>query len=49
MSFVFVQEVDGRSGNGFVYVSAAEAGAVCAVPVSLDDHGAAAAGAGPGK
>ena len=41
-----LQEVDRRCGDCLMYVSAAEAGAVCAVPIAFDDHGATAAGAG---
>ena len=45
----FFHEVDGRGGDGFVDVAAAEAGAVGAVPVAFYDHGATTAGTRTGK
>jgi hypothetical protein len=45
MAFFFFEEVDRGGGDCFVYVAAAEAGAVCAVPIAFDNHGATAAGA----
>ncbi len=45
---LFLKQLDGRRGNGFMYVPAAETGTVFAVPVTLRDHGAFASGAGPG-
>ena len=49
VSLFFVQKVDGRRRDRFVDVAAAQAGAVCAVPISLDDHRATAARACSGQ
>ena len=46
---ILEHQVDGRRGDGFVDVAAADAGAVGAVPVALGDHRAFAAGANPGE
>ena len=45
----FFHEVDGRGGDGFMDVTAAEAGAVRPVPVTFYDHGATAASTRTGK
>jgi len=47
--FVVEKEVDGGRGDGFLDVAAADAGAVRAVPVALDDHRAITSGADPGE
>ena len=44
---VLEHQIDGGRRYGFVYVTTADAGAVGAVPVALDDHRAFAAGADP--
>lgn len=49
MSLFFVQQVNRRRRDRFVDITAAEASTVRAVPVSLDDHRATAAGAGSGQ
>ena len=46
VAFFFFEEIDRRRRDCFMYVTAAEAGAVCAVPIALDNHGTAASGAG---
>ena len=46
---VFQHEVDRRGGDGLFDVSAADAGAVGAVPVALDNHRTVTAGANSGK
>jgi hypothetical protein len=46
MAFFFFEEIDRGGGDGFVYVSTTEAGAVGPVPIAFNDHRATAAGAG---
>lgn len=45
MAFFFFEKIDRRGGYCLMDVSTAEAGAVCPVPVALDDHRSATAGA----
>ena len=49
MTFVLFDQLDRRGRDRFVDITAGQAGAIGAVPVTLYDHGTTAAGAGTGK